>query len=92
MKPTTSEGLRWLVDHVGSALDTVQVRESTGNVWQPGPRTLVRKGNRFALDDSLISWTPNHKLIAVDETSLTMVWLDEVGDVIHTTTYKETTA
>lgn len=88
-RPTKAEGLRWLRARVGSMLDTTQVRASTGTTWEPGSRRLGWKGQRFALDGAAISLTANHDVVAVDDTSLTIVWRDEVGDPIHIITYRE---
>lgn len=86
-RPTVSAALRWLVDHVGSTIDTTQTRPTGQTPWRPGPRTLGRVGNGFQLDGSRVSFTRTHAVLEVTDDRLVLEWQDEDGVTIHVTEY-----
>lgn len=46
MKSNRAAALRWLADHVGVVLDTVQTDAAGTITWIPGPRTLTKESRK----------------------------------------------
>lgn len=87
--------IRFLSEHIGCVFHTRQVRPD-GPVWEPGLRTLSRKGTQsFRLDESTVEFTPAHRVTQVTDTSVTVDFTTDTGAdtdaggvrVVHTTTY-----
>jgi hypothetical protein len=86
-KPSKAAALRFLDSHIGRVFETVQTAPG-GRRWEPGPRTLARKGaDTFTLDESTVRLSPHHTVTALTDTSVTVEWRDGDGALIHTTTY-----
>lgn len=82
---------RWLADRVGQQVSTKQVIASNGRTWEPGVRTIARRGKvTFTLDGSEVRITSSHVPLSITSTALVVEWRDERGSLIHTTTYEVT--
>lgn len=86
-----AEAIRVLAANIGRTFDTNQERHN-GASWQPGARTLTRKGARtFRLGQSTVDFTsPEHTVTSVTATSVTVEFrdgTDEGAAMIHRTTY-----
>ena len=84
--PSKAAAARWLDDHVGQTIYTVQVRG--GQVkWVPGPRTLSKAAKaRWMLDQSSVT-LGGHVATEMSDTDLVLDWRDSAGKTVHTTVY-----
>lgn len=79
---------RWFAEREGREVDTVQVKPS-GITWEPGLRTVARKGNVIRLDGSRVELSRTHVVIEVSDSRAVVEWQDEDGVRIHVTTYAD---
>lgn len=86
---TKAAALRWFAERVGREVTTVQVRPD-GMTWEPGARTVQRKGaDSFRLDDSTMRITADHNVLDVTDSMVRIEWVDEDGVTINVTTYRD---
>lgn len=85
---TKAEAYRWLDHHVGDDITTRQ-RYPDGRCWEPGVRTLGKRGQRaWTLDGSEVRLSSTHVVLDVTDDLLLLEWQDEDGTQIHVTAYR----
>lgn len=58
---------RWLDQHIGEQLETVKI-DVSGMRWEPGARTLAKKGaTRYTLDGSTMALNSGIHIVEIDD-------------------------
>ena len=99
-KPTKANAKAWLAQQDGRTFTTRQVRHD-GKLWEPGPRVLAVGGRNpkprfffapegapsYAHSETVIDGR-EYKVLELDESHMTLAWVNDRGDFISITEYR----
>lgn len=100
-KPTKANAKAWLAQQDGKTFITSQVRHN-GELWEPGPRVLTVSDRNpmlprfffapegapsYSFSETVIDGR-EYKVLELDESHMTLAWLNDRGDFISVTEYR----